>query len=416
MFRLLHLADIHFDTPFKNQETEVRRRLARSQRDAFARAVSHAIESKAHCVLISGDLFDSKYLSFNTEVFLREQVGRLDDASIHCLYVTGNHDPGGVESRLRRIDWPPSFRIFDSATPEVVDIFDASSRLVGRVVGAGHSSRFEEANLARRFPVAEPGIPYVGLLHTFVTSAVQAESHDRYAPCSIDDLRSKGYSYWALGHIHTRQQVDSILEAWYPGVFHGRHFHETGAMGGLQVSIDAAGRATAEFVPLAAACWETVEIDGLEEVRNLEQLRAVIERNFEETRGRAPSIVTDWYVRFELKGPCPLYTILKNPEELEALNELLQSSLRVLYVEARTHALSRPVRVDDYRNETHIVAEVLRVLSEAEADDDVLVAVEPADLAKQLDGPEARRDYLRDLLEGLDNEAVSRFLKVNDAN
>ncbi|MEZ5950804.1 MAG: hypothetical protein R3C12_16620 [Planctomycetaceae bacterium] len=30
-----------------------------------------------------------------------------------------------------------------------------------------------------------------------------------YAPCSVDDLRLKDYDYWALGHVHQRQELSS---------------------------------------------------------------------------------------------------------------------------------------------------------------------------------------------------------------
>ena len=56
-------------------------------------------------------------------------------------------------------------------------------------------------NLVPSYPKAAPGWFNIGLLHT---SATGYEGHDRYAPCTLDDLRAKQYDYWALGHIHKR--------------------------------------------------------------------------------------------------------------------------------------------------------------------------------------------------------------------
>ena len=54
-------------------------------------------------------------------------------------------------------------------------------------------------NLVDEYPPAVPGMLNVGLLHTSLDGL---EGHSRYAPCTVNQLRSRGYQYWALGHIH----------------------------------------------------------------------------------------------------------------------------------------------------------------------------------------------------------------------
>jgi len=92
--RFLHIADVHLDTSFAGRSEEVRARLREASRQAFRNAVDLAIREDVHALLIAGDLFDGDRLSFQTERFLLEQVGRLNDQGISVVYATGNHDPG----------------------------------------------------------------------------------------------------------------------------------------------------------------------------------------------------------------------------------------------------------------------------------------------------------------------------------
>ena len=92
----------------------------------------------------------------------------------------------------------------------------------------GH--RRPRARLSRR-PTA--GCFNIGLLHTCATGR---EGHDRYAPCTVDDLRAKGYDYWALGHVHTREILATATRPIvFPGNIQGRHIRETGPKGCLLV-------------------------------------------------------------------------------------------------------------------------------------------------------------------------------------
>jgi exonuclease SbcD len=76
----------------------------------------------------------------------------------------------------------------------------------------------------------------IGLLHTSLGGAV---GHDRYAPCSVAELRATGFDYWALGHIHSRA-VDERAGAGtivMPGMPQGRDIGEAGAKSVTLVTI-----------------------------------------------------------------------------------------------------------------------------------------------------------------------------------
>ena len=51
---------------------------------------------------------------------------------------------------------------------------------------------------------------------------------DRYTEFRLEDLNQRLYHYWALGHIHQREQLSDMPVINYPGNIQGRHFNELG--------------------------------------------------------------------------------------------------------------------------------------------------------------------------------------------
>jgi len=413
MFRFLHLADVHLDTPFEGRSSELRQMLKESQQESFRKAVDLAIAEKTDAVLIAGDLFDNQYLSFSTERFLMEQSYRLDQAEIPCVYVTGNHDPGTRSCRVQNIDWPSRFHLLGRPVPHKVEISNGNGQPVGAVIGAGHDSPAESRNLVVDFPEGgSEGVPVVGLLHTLVTTAKSAEEHGRYAPCSCQDLASRNYAYWALGHVHSHQKISEDIEAWYPGVLQGRHPGEMGIKGGLMVTIPDQGLPSVEFRPLAGAVWATQTLDQLKEVRSLDDLRSLAAESFQARREKTSALV-NWMLRFQLEGPCPLNDLLKDAMEIETIQEDLKAWLGVSSVEIRSRRLVPECDVSQFRGETHVLSEILSVMEEALGDDQVLKRLSPEVLAGQF---EDKQVYLRELMTGLDYEVVSRLVGRPDAD
>jgi DNA repair exonuclease SbcCD nuclease subunit len=408
MVRFLHLADVHLDTAFEGRSAALREHLRDALRTAFKRAVDCAIDEAVHAVLLAGDLFDDDRLSVATEAFLVDQVERLDDASIDTIYVTGNHDPGGSGFRAAKIDWPDRFHYVDSRSPTSIELTGPEDEPQATVVAAGHVDAHEETNLAAQFPAANDDTPTIGLLHAHVTSATQVEAHDRYAPCSVEDLRAPGYDYWALGHIHTRQQVDEAANAWYPGNLQGRSPRETGARGGLLVTLDD-GPPDVDFRPFAPTRWEHLILDDLETADTVQALAQQATAAFAERAGTAQA--TNWLLRLTLRGPCPMADDLASREQVEELEQVLAERLSVRDVEVRTRSLVPPVDPDEHRDETHLIGEVLALLDRAQTDDEALDAIAPNVVAGGPgDDSETRRAYLRSLLDGLDREVVARLL------
>lgn len=407
MIKILHIADVHLDTTFLSRSERVRKTLRGAIRRAFELAVTRAIEENVTCLLIAGDLFDGSRLSFGTERFLIEQLFRLDAAGIPCFYTTGNHDPGGESSRMHRMILPDSFVTFDKAKPIAVDISDGDT-VLARIVGAGHESDAETRNLAKTFPKAETGIPTIGLLHALVTSASGLDRHDRYAPCTVDDLRAKGYAYWALGHVHERQQVDQDSRIQYPGNVQGRSPKERGRRGGLLVTIDGSS-AVSTFVPLSSVDWDDVVVDDLDEITDAARLERRIRACYDAALGGRDD-VEDRMVRFILTGPTPLALDLLRAEYLDDIAADIKSSIGTLDVEVVCRGVRPPIDIEEYRDGQHVLGEVLSVLDELGAGESLMEELAPDPIADVHGSASDRTAYLMELLEDMGSEAAARLL------
>ena len=412
-FRFLHLADLHLETSFGGRP-ETRTRLRRATCEAFERGVELALRERLHAVLVAGDLFDDELLSLRTEAWLVRQVRRLADAGTWLLAVCGNHDPGAAGQRMARLaagdgsdPWRARVRLFTDPKPTPVEVTDASGRAVAVVVGAGHASDREAANLAGRFPDLPPRLPVVGLLHTQIDAARGAERHDRYAPSTRADYEARrGYAYWALGHVHQAGRALEGLPVFYAGNLQGRNPREAGAKGGLLVEAHAGTAAEPRFVRLGPVRWARLPIE-LAAGDSAAALVGALGRRIAQER-EAP--MEELAVVLELSGETLLAARLRGEDERLALEEDLAAGTGALEVQLRDAGLRPPVDRERLREAPSVLAEALRLLERAAEDDTLLLSLAPEALARALPGEAPRAEALRELLAGLEPELVQRFL------
>jgi exonuclease SbcD len=414
-FRFLHLADLHLDTSFYGEKPELRRLLQQEARMCLERAVNLALAKKVQALLIAGDLFDQDLLSFATEKKLLKEFKKLREAEVKVFYAPGNHDPFTGTNGIGRFSWPDNVHIYKKNTPEIVYVRDREGRPVAIVTGAGHESRQEGKNLAALFPPSTEALPRVALLHALVVGHQGSEEHSRYAPCSRDDLRGKGYHYWALGHVHTFSQVLEEPVAYYPGNTQGRNPAETGPKGCLLVEIDIKGRVQVNFERLSHLCWERISLPNLEQVSTLNQLQHLIVRSIQKLSSQlSPEVML--LPRVYLSGACPLYRELKSEDNLSFLQESLAEEMGLPWLEIKAERLFPPIDIEKYRQGPHLLAEALKLLARAKKDDDLLLSLAPPVLAGVEAGyvdssREEKLLYLRRLLQDMDKQIALRLIK-----
>lgn len=403
-FRFVHMADVHLESPFQGRTAATRQKLRDATYEAFSRAIQLAVDRRADAVLIAGDLFDSDRLSFATERLLMEALTKLGQARISVCYALGNHDPASMAVSGYQLAWPDHVNRFATDIPRTVDIW-REGILVGRVTGSGHVSPAESRNLVADFPAVQDGsVPHVGLVHAQVVGAAGADSHQRYAPATRGDFR-RDYAYWALGHVHQRQQVADDPPVWFPGNLQGRHANEAGPKGALWVEIPRDRPAYVRFVPLAPLVWERWEHACHPNVTNMDQLvQAIVAEH-----ATSEATTTERMVRLQLRGETPLYAALRHEENQAALADLLQERLDLELVEIETTEVRRPIDRAAYYARGGLL-ELIEQLGTAAGQDEALLQKLAPDILAGLPAGEQAADYLRKLLSEAQSALIERLI------
>ena len=277
--------------------------------------------------------------------------------------------------------------------------------MLGHVVAIGHAGAAEGANLAALMPPA-PGPASIAVLHAQVDGA--AGARERYAPCAPEDL-DRGYAYWALGHVHLRQQVREHPPAWYPGCLSPHDVGEPGAKGALVVEIDAAGRVEVEFARARAGALRAAPPRRRRRLRSRRAGRRGDGRARGDAAGR-PRRGSDRAARSArpvAAGASPCAT----PRSASGSAEEIALALGALSAELRCEHLRPPLDLERHRGQPHLLGAALEIASRAASDDVLLDELAPAVLAGEDSGdPAARRAYVAGLLGEIDETLAEALL------
>jgi exonuclease SbcD len=308
----IHTADIHLDSPLKGlerYENAPTERIRGATRRAFTRLIDLAIDRTVDFVLISGDLYDGDWRDYNTGLYLVRELGRLRELKIPVIVIAGNHDAANKMTRALRL--PDNVRFLSHERPETVMLEDLGVAIHGQ----SFAKQAVMENLAVAYPARVGGFTNIGLLHTGMGGM---DGHERYAPCTLEDLRVRGYDYWALGHIHARQVLCTEPVVVFPGNIQGRHIREAGPKGCLLAVIHPDQRIEPQFQRLDQVRWERGPVD----VTELETEPEILDRAAEMFDGLLASETdpdTMLAVRMMFTGRTRLHDgIQTNPERFVA--------------------------------------------------------------------------------------------------
>jgi len=294
MFKFIHAADIHLDSPRGGIDRDAdapAEEIRHAPRQALENLVRLAIDEAVQFLLIAGDLYDGDWKDFRTGLFFIAQMTRLRDAGIPVYLIAGNHD--AANKMTKTLELPVNVFLFSEKKPETKEL--------GELGVAIHGQSFAKAavtdDLAAGYPVYASGMFNIGLLHTCATKSGE---HERYAPCTLDGLRSKEYQYWALGHIHKREILHRDPLIVFPGNLQGRHIRESGAKGCYLVTVDDRDKPVETFYPLDVLRWEHCFVDVAGAANGSDVVQCVGRRLLELVRSSDDRTLA---VRVELRGP-----------------------------------------------------------------------------------------------------------------
>ena len=220
--KILHCADLHFDTPFKELTKEISQNSKEELLQVFKNIIDLTINEKVQVLLIAGDVFDNLTVNKNTLFFISNQLKRIEN--VRVFISPGNHDPYNEKSFYKMINWPDNVYIFKGKmqSKEIEEL-----NLV--VWGAGFNNNYEHEGLINEINIDKSKINIM-VIHGEIESG---NSKNEYNPIYLRDIEKTGIEYVALGHRH---KFSGILKSGntnyaYSGCPQGRGFDEEGERG-----------------------------------------------------------------------------------------------------------------------------------------------------------------------------------------
>jgi len=418
--KFIHAADIHLDSALRGLERydgapvdEIRG----ATRRALENLIQLAIDEEVAFVLLAGDLYDGDWKDYNTGLFFTRQMSRLQDAGIEVFVVAGNHDAASQITKTLRP--PRNVHVFATRSPETIRLEEHGIAIHGQ----GFPTRAVTEDLTRRYPMADTDLFNIGLLHTSLNGR---PGHEVYAPCTLDGLRSRGYQYWALGHVHHREVVTEEPWVVFPGNTQGRHARESGAKGCSLVTLEAGRVASVEHRALDVVRWSVCSVD-VDDAKTLDEVYDRIGPALANAVGEAEGRLLA--VRLRLEGACPIHGRLRASQaqvtnECRALAGTVGAAEvwieKVLFDTRRAESEDAAIARDD------AFGGLLRSIRDLELDPARLskLADEVEDLSTKLpidlrSGPDAfdpsQPEYARECLEDVKALLLERLLSEGQA-
>ena len=420
MFRFIHAADIHLDSPLRGLERYEGapvEQVRRATRQALENLVQLAIDSEVAFLLIAGDLYDGDWKDYNTGLFFIAQMARLRELRIPVYVIAGNHDAANKMTKSLRL--PENVHMLSAREPESAHIESCGVAIHGQ----SYATAAVTHDLSAAYPRPVRGAFNIGLLHTCATGR---DGHECYAPCTLHGLRALEYDYWALGHVHERELLCQDPPIVFAGNTQGRHIRETGPKGCTLVTVQDTNRVSLQSCELDVVRWERCVVDasqaadGHDVVRRFEEhVRFLLDRAQDR-----PLIV-----RVSVEGPCRAHeTLAGNPQRW--INEIRARALDAgggrVWIEKIKLCTSLPRGPDPAEWADGPIGELVRYIEELQTDETALAGLEAelADLTKKLppelkDGLDATDltspNALREVLGQVRPLLMARLLAVGQA-
>lgn len=263
--KIIHCADIHFDTPFKDVDEKHSKINKEELKEVFSNIIKLCRERLIDVLLLAGDIFDNLTMDKETLRFLESSFNNLGTTRVFIS--PGNHDPFMTNSFYKLIRWPENVHIF-SGTLEKIYIKDLNLN----VWGAGFNERYVKESLLKNFTHKSSGETNIMVIHGEVCNSGSNE----YNPISIEEIKNSGMNYIALGHRHNYSGIkkeDGTYYA-YSGCPQGRGFDELGDKGVIYGEISKEF-SKFSFIKTGKRNYEEINID-ISNVETYQELYSII--------------------------------------------------------------------------------------------------------------------------------------------
>ena len=215
--KILHRADIHFDTPFSGMTPKEALKSKEELKQVFEKIIKMTLEKEIDILLIAGDIFDNLSVNKTTLYFIKNCFENI--SKVKVFISPGNHDPFNEKSFYSIVDWPANVHIFKGDMESVI-LEDLNTVVWGAGFNTSHvnKSLLKEVKRVDRYN-------NIMVLHGEITTTKDGND---YNPITEEDIARSNMDYIALGHRHKFSEVKKIENTYYSysGCPQGRGFDE----------------------------------------------------------------------------------------------------------------------------------------------------------------------------------------------
>ncbi len=266
--KFVHIADMHFDSAFVNlSDKDILGDLRRlEQRKAFKKVIEYVKEENIPYLLISGDLYEHKYVKQSTIEYINNLFKTIPETKIFIS--PGNHDPYVKNSYYNKYEWNENVKIFTSNI-ETVEENEVDFYGYGFDDFYCTNSDIENIQIKNR--------EKINILITHATLDGATIDDREYNPLKRKNLEKLGFDYIALGHIHKLDYNTNIV---YPSSTISLGFDEIGKHGMIIGDIEK-DKLDLKFIQLDEENFKEIELDVTEIYSKEELIEKINELKFE---------------------------------------------------------------------------------------------------------------------------------------
>ncbi|MHC5268483.1 metallophosphoesterase family protein [Enterococcus sp. LJL98] len=335
MLRFIHCADLHLDRSFEGLYlvNEGLEELPKMNAQVLESIVSVAIQEAVDFVLLVGDTFHQNHPSLKTQHQFFVQMNRLKEAEIPVYLSFGNHDY--YEEARYWFDFPENVHLFKEEAVETMTGRTKKGETYA-ISGFSYRSPWLTESKVPSFPPRQATYQ-IGMYHG-------EQAGERYAPFNLQEMKQKGYDYWALGHIHVATTLSEQPPILYPGTPQGHTQKEVETPGVLLVTLSQ-GPATWQAIPVHQLSWQELPIS----MRGIHTQKAALERIQERWKQSEKALV-----KLVLSETESLPKKWLQPKEKSELIAYLNYELKEKGFEQRVYQMEEVQLVLDQKMTVHV--------------------------------------------------------------
>ena len=224
--KFIHIADMHFDSPFTLLSSQEnfgdQRRL--EQRRALKKIIEKIKQEKIPYLFISGDLYEHQYIRQSTIEYINNLFKEIPNTKI--FITPGNHDPFLKNSYYNNFNWNENVYIFNNEIQKY-EFEDCD------IYGYGFNDFYLKNSKIEEIKIENNNKINILITHGSLNASQTMEM--QYNSINENKLRNIGFDYVALGHIHKKEIRENIA---YPGSTISLGFDELGEHGIYNVNLE----------------------------------------------------------------------------------------------------------------------------------------------------------------------------------